>query len=210
MDQIVGHMRQGVVLPDPGSFKLEERPVNHKLGHSQAYVISEGKMVPEMAAFGKGQHYNITGLFHDERGYPSTNPEICEKLMRRVIDKVELDKDNIMTWEEIDTDDAEIVVISYGGLAACAEAAVADARAKGIKAGLFRPITIWPFPGEKVLALSKKAKQIIVCELNGGQLLLEIERVVKGNCPIDFMGRLNGSVIEPDEILARIEEVAKW
>jgi len=210
MDQIVGHLRQGVVLPEPGSIPIVNRPVNESLGNNMPYRLPEGKLVPEMAAFGHGQRYNITGLFHDDRGFPSTNPEICEKLMRRILDKVELNKDDIMTWEESQLEDADIMVISYGGAAACADAAIEDARAKGIKAGLFRPITIWPFPSDRLLEIAKKMKRILVVELNGGQLLHEIERSVKGVCPIDFMGRLNGSVVEPDDILAHIEEVAKW
>ena len=106
------------------------------------------------------------------------------------------------------TDDADVIVVCYGGTTRSAIKAVKDARAAGIKAGIFRPISIWPFPAEALVKLAKQAKHIVVVEHNYGQLLLEIERTVKNECEISFIGRVDGEIIMPDQILEKLEEVS--
>jgi 2-oxoglutarate ferredoxin oxidoreductase subunit alpha len=207
MDEIVGHLREGVALPDPGAIRIENRPVNYKLENEEAWQIPEGKLVPEMAPFGEGQRYNITGLFHDESGFPTDDPKKCGELVNRLLNKIELNRDDILRWEEKYTEDAEAVVVCYGGTAGIAAAAVEEARKSGIRAGLFRPVTIWPFPAEALRKLSERVKRVIVAAHNAGQLLLEAERVIGGRSPVDFIGRINGTVIEPEEILSRLTEV---
>ncbi len=157
-----------------------------------------------MKPFGQGQRYHITGLSHGETGFPTNSNEITQKLIRRLIDKVELNKDDIVTYEEKDCEDADVIVVCYGGTARAAETACQMAREQGIKAGMFRPITVWPFPTEQLEALSKKAKRIVVAEHNDGQILLEVQRIVKSNCEVDFIGKIDGTVMTPSEILAKI------
>ena len=206
MDEIIGHLREGVRLPDPADILVENLHVNMALANDQAYFVPEGKLIPEMAPFGSGQRYNITGLFHDDSGFPTDKADLSGKLVERLLKKIEANRDDITQWEETDLEDAEIAVVCYGGTAGVAASAVEDARALGIKAGIFRPITIWPFPEKAFRALSRKWKRVIVAEHNAGQLLLEVERLVAGQCPVDFIGRLDGTVIEPDEILSCLKE----
>ena len=206
MDEIIGHLREGVRLPDPEDVPVVNRYVNTALPNDQAYFVPEGKLIPEMAPFGRGQRYNITGLFHDDSGFPTDKANLSGKLVERLLKKIEANRDDITQWEETGLEDAEIAVVCYGGTAGVAASAVEDARTLGVKAGIFRPITIWPFPEKAFRALSRKLKRVIVAEHNAGQLLLEVERLVAGNCPVDFIGRLDGTVIEPDEILSCLKE----
>ena len=148
-----------------------------------------------------------SGLMHDETGFPSNSTANAGRLMDRLMDKIEANKDDIITYEEIETEDAEYLILAYGGTARTAKAAVKTLRAEGIKVGLFRPITLWPFPNERVNALSEQVKDIIVAELNYGQLILEVERVVKSNCPVRFCGKANGEVLTPDELIRKFKEV---
>ena len=206
MDEIVGHLREGVRLPEPGEILIENRPVSDKLQNATAWQVPEGKLVPEPAPFGQGLRYNITGLFHDVSGFPTDNATLSGELVGRLLQKIEQNKDDIMQWEESGLEDADVAVVCYGGTAGIATAAVEDARAIGIKAGMFRPVTIWPFPEEALRKAAGKLKRIIVAEHNAGQLRLEVERVVAGRCPVDFVGRIDGTVIEPDEILTCLKE----
>ena len=207
MDEMVGHLREGIELPESDELEIVDRPINWDLTDEQAYAIPEGKWVPEMAPFGEGQHYNVSGLFHDETGFPRGTAQSYEKFMTRLLDKVEKNRDDIEKWEEKFMDDAEIAVVSFGGAARSAEEAVLEARKQGIKAGLFRPITVWPFPEKALEAVAQKVKRIIVVENNAGQMVIEV-KAHAGNTPVDFLGRFNGSVVDPDEVLAKLQEEA--
>lgn len=207
MDEIIGHLREGVEIPDPEDIDIVDRPtVRNPEAKRLPYYCKPGRYVPKMAPVGRGQRYNITGLIHDDSGFPTNSNEEADKLINRLFQKIELNLDDIITTEEYLMDDAEVAVVCYGGTMRAAVSAVQQAREKGIKAGIFRPITIWPFPEKQLLEVSKKVKKIVMAEHNRGQLLLEVERVVKNNCAVDFVGKVNGTVIMPDEILARIEE----
>ena len=160
-----------------------------------------------MAPFGEGMHYNVSGLFHDESGFPRGTNQSYEKFMTRLLDKVEKNRDDIEKWEEKFMDDAEIAVVSFGGAARSAEEGVLEARKLGIKAGLFRPITVWPFPERALEAVAKKVKRILVVENNAGQMVIEV-KAHAGNVPVDFLGRFNGTVVDPGEVLAKLQEEA--
>lgn len=205
MDEIVGHLREGVSLPDPKDLPIENRPVNYELSNKKVYHVPEGKLVPEMAPFGQGQRYNITGLYHGESGFPIGTPEIYEKFMRRLLDKINKNRDDIVTWEEDNLEDADVAIVCFGGTTGSVRTAIESARKKGIKAGMFRPVTIWPFPEEALRRVSQQVKRILMVEHNAGQMLLEVQRVAGCNCPVDFLGRINGTVIKPADILARLE-----
>ena len=206
-DEITGHMREKIEIPDASEIEIINR-VKPQAGEDyKAYKVCEGDLVPKMADFGTGFRYHVTGLMHDETGFPSNSTKNAGKLMDRLMAKVEDNKEDIITFEEVDTADAEYLIVSYGGTARTAKAAIKKLRAEGIKVGLFRPITVWPFPEKQVLELSKKVKDIIVAELNYGQMKLEVERVVKGNCPVRFCGKANGEVLTPEELIAKFKEV---
>lgn len=207
MDEIVGHLREGIEIPEKGELEIIDRTVQkYRKQNGLAYKVAAGMVAPEMAPFGEGQRYHITGLTHSESGFPTNSNEEAEKLIRRLLDKVNNNLDDIVDYEEVQCDDADVAVVCYGGTSRAAASAIEMARAKGIKAGMFRPITVWPSPAKQMEELSKKVKRIIVAEHNDGQYLLEVERAVKGNCPVDFIGRINGTVITPKEILSKIEE----
>ena len=207
MDEIIGHLREGMELPEPEELEVIDRPtVRYPEPKRLPYHMKPGQLVPQMAPFGCGQRYNITGLIHDETGFPTNSTEEAAKLMDRLMRKIYDNYDDIVQCERVSLDDAETVIICYGGTMRAAKSAMEQARANGKKVGIFRPITIWPFPERELREICKTAKRMLVAEHNGGQILLEVERIVKGACAVDFIGRLNGTVITPQEILKKLEE----
>ena len=161
-----------------------------------------------MASFGDGYTWHITGLTHNEWGFPTNNAEEIEKMMKRLMRKIDRFRDDIVEYETVMTEDAEILVLAYGSVARTSLRAVHEARVRGIKAGFFRPITLWPFPDKELEKLARKAKTIIVPELNCGQMVLEVERAVHGKAKVVAQNLVNGELFKPDEILSVIEEVA--
>ncbi len=208
MDEIVGHMREGVELPDPNKLIINQRKMSfHDGANKQCYFVPEGEYVPAMKPFGQGERYNITGLAHDESGFPVNSNEIAGKLITRLLDKVEKNVDNICRVEEVAMDDAETAIVCFGGTARAAMDALNAARAKGMKVGLFRPVTVWPFPEKQLKARLPQLKRILMVEHNHGQMLLEVQRAAAGALPVDFLGRVDGTVISPADILARLDEM---
>ncbi len=210
MDEIVGHLREGVELRPAEEMEIINREVWDDPERARhPYRMDEGQLVPKMTPFGEGVGYNITGLSHDGEGFPTNSNEVTNAAMRRMLDKIEKNLGDIVTYEELMLDDAEVAVISFGGAARSVMGALDKAREMGIKAGMFRPITIWPFPEKQVRELAEKVRHIIVAELNDGQLTLEVERVVGGRCPVSHLGKIDGTVLKPDEILEKLKEVSK-
>ena len=204
MDEIVGHMREGCELIPTEELEIHYRNTN--MINSMPYAIGEGQYVPHMTAFGEGNLYNITGLFHDDGGFPTNDNSIAKHEGIRLMEKIEHYKYNgILEYEESQMDDAEIGIVCYGGTVRAVEGAIDMARKEGIKVGMFRPVTIWPFPENELAERSKKLKRIIVAEHNYGQILLTVKRVAK-DCPIDFIGKVDGTTISPIEILNVIKE----
>ncbi len=208
MDEMVGHLREGITIPDPSEYEVVDRKLPDPDDKDWLpYKADPDTLVPTIPPFGQGWRYHVTGLAHGENGLAVGAGEKTRKLVSRLMEKIERNKDDILQWEEFMTEDAEVIVVCYGGTTRSGVKAVTDARAAGIKAGLFRPITIWPFPDEALTKLAKHADHVIVAEHNYGQLLLEIERVVKDNSEISFLGRVDGEIIMPDDILNKIKEV---
>ena len=208
MDEIVGHMREGVELPNPNSLLINQRkPSFHDGANKQCYYVPEGEYVPAMKPFGRGERYNITGLAHDESGFPTNNTQVAGKLVSRLLAKVESNVDDIVRVEEYAMDDAETALVCFGGTARAAMEAVLQARAEGRKVGLFRPITVWPFPEKQLKARLGQLKNILMVEHNHGQMLLEVQRVAGGGTPVSFLGKVDGTVITPAEILAKLQEM---
>ena len=181
LDEVVGHMTEKVVIPEDAKLKVTERRWTKKPpGEFKLFAPAEGSLVPEMVKPGDGYRIHVTGLTHDERGYPKMTVPEHEKMQMRLMDKIVLNSDKIVKYEAKDLDDAEVVVVSYGITSRIAERAIQQARAAGVKVGSFRLITAWPFPEKEILQLAKKVKAFVVPELNLGQMVLEVQRIVEG------------------------------
>ncbi|OJV62091.1 MAG: 2-oxoglutarate synthase subunit alpha [Clostridiales bacterium 38-18] len=206
-DEITGHMREKIEIPDASEIEVYNRIKPNQGDEYKAYKVYDGDLVPKMADFGSGFRYHVTGLMHDETGFPSNSTKNAGVLMNRLMAKIEDNLDDLITYEEVEVADAEYLIVSYGGTARTAKAAIKTLRNEGIKVGLFRPITVWPFPEKQVAELSKKVKNILVAELNYGQMVREVERVVKGNCDVRHCGKANGEVLTPEELIRAFKEV---
>jgi len=203
-DEAVGHLREKVVIPPQEEIKIINREKPKVPPEEYWPYVPNENLVPPMAIAGEGYYVHMTGLTHDERGYPDITGEAHEKLVRRLIDKIQKNKKDIIEYEEIMIDDAEIVVVSFGITARAALRAVKEARKKGIKAGLFRLITIWPFPEERIAEISKKIEKFVVAEINQGQIRREVERARLNGVPVIGVHKLGGDLITPDEIMEGI------
>ena len=204
-DELVGHMSERVVIdPDRIEIVNRKRP-RVKPGEPFRPFEPEEDLVPPMALAGEGYRIHMTGLTHDERGYPAaTDPEVQERMLSRMIRKILDNRREIIEVEEVELEDAQIVLIAYGSTARAALRALRLAREKGIKVGLLRLITPWPFPGEKIEEL--RDRELIVPEVNAGQMAREVERWAKKR--VHRVNRLGGEPIHPEEILEKIREVA--
>jgi 2-oxoglutarate ferredoxin oxidoreductase subunit alpha len=206
MDEIVGHMTERVVIPEAAEIPYVARKVpDHPPGEKQFLSYAPGDdLVPAIAHAGEGYKVHMTGLTHDERGYPAMNAETHDVLINRLVDKVRLNAGAIERYDEYELDDAETVVISFGCTARSARRAVRQARAEGIKCGLLRLITIWPFPEGRIRRLIEggKVKRFVVPEVNLGQLRREVERLT--SLPVERLNHAGGSMPKPDQILELI------
>jgi 2-oxoglutarate/2-oxoacid ferredoxin oxidoreductase subunit alpha len=208
-DESVGHMSEKVVIPPSNQIEVFDRrkptvPVSEYLPFKP-----DADLVPPMGNAGEGYRYHVTGLTHDERGYPDMTAEAQEKLVRRLIDKIELNKDDIIELEEDEIDGADVVVCSYGISARVALLAVKAAREEGIKVGMLRLITAWPFPNNRIKELAGKIKAFVVPELNAGQMALEVERCAGGAAETVLVGHMGGNVHDPQVILKAIRKASK-
>jgi 2-oxoglutarate ferredoxin oxidoreductase subunit alpha len=203
-DEVVGHMWEKVVIPPAEKIKIVNRKKANVPPEAYAPFMPDDDLVPPMACFGEGYSFHATGLTHDEHGYPQTSSsEAQQKLVKRLCDKIRKNADKIIRVEEVMLDDADVVVVAYGIVARAALSAVRKAREKGIKAGLLRPITLWPFPEKHVAKIAKQAKAIVVPEMNCGQLVREVERAAK-ETPVAFLSKLGEEPHTPIEILEAI------
>lgn len=206
-DAEIGHMREKIEIPEPGSFKI----VNRKLPSVEPdkfvpYLADPEDDIPAMASFGDGYRWHVTGLTHNDWGFPTNNGEEIDKKMRRLMRKIDRFRDDIVKYDTLFAEDAEVLVVSYGSVARSSTRAVKDARARNIKAGHFRPITLWPFPDKELEKIARKVKTIIVPELNCGQLVQEVERAVHGKAKVVSATLVNGDLFHPNEILEKITQ----
>lgn len=208
LDESVGHMREKVVLPEAHEIEIIDRKRPSSSENYQPYATDES-LIPAMADFGTGYKWHVTGLVHDETGFPSNSPVVAQKSLKRLMDKLEKYKDEIIMWEEEQTEDADIVVVAYGSIARSAYEAIGELRKEGIKVGLFKPLTIWPFPEKALENLSEKVKKFIVAEMNYGQVFLEVDRACKKNAQVEGLFKVNGDMITPAEIVNKVKEVLK-
>lgn len=207
MDEVIGHMREKVELPDAKDIEIIDRKRPSCAPEDYMPFKADEDLVPPMADFGTGYRYHVTGLVHDETGFPSNSSAVADKLIRRLDSKIEKNKSDIISWEEENTADADVIIFAYGCVARAAKTAMKILREKGIKVGLFRPITVWPFPEERLIELSKNVKVIVAPEMNLGQMVLEVERLCSKHTKIERLNKINGEIIYPEEIVAKIQEV---
>jgi 2-oxoglutarate ferredoxin oxidoreductase subunit alpha len=205
LDEVVAHMYEKVDLGRLAGLPVENRrKPKGSPGKLEAYAAGEDG-VPAMAPFGEGYRYHVTGLAHDSRGYPTQDPAIVETTQRRLQLKVDRCRKEIVSYELLQCEDAEVIVFAYGIVAAAARQAVRQARKRGIRAGLFRAITLWPFPGEELAAAVKQAHRIVVAEMNLGQMTGEVERAVGKKKTVKACLKANGEAITPDEIFSALQ-----
>lgn len=210
LDEIIGHMREKILIPEKGEIEIIDRikptvpPDQYK---PFDVTNSPLPLVPPMAAYGTGYRFHVTGLNHRVDGFPTNNGELIEKELRRIMAKVDLYKKEIFKSEEYMLDDAEVGIVAYGSSSRAAKYAVNELRKEGIKAGMLRYITIWPFDEEAIERLANRVKFIVVPELNLGQLIYEVERSAKGKTKIYGINRVNIEIIHPHEIIERIKEL---
>ena len=211
-DAEIGHMREKFVVPEASSLKVVNRKkptVDPK--DFVPYQADPEDDVPPMAGFGDGYRWHVTGLTHNDWGFPTTNPDDIDKKMRRLMRKVDRFRDDIVKYDTVEAEDAEILVVSYGSVSRSSIRAVRDARAKGIKVGHFRPITLWPFADKELekIVRTQHVKTVIVPELNCGQMVLEVERALHGKARVVPLNRVDGELFQPTEIFDKIVEEAK-
>ncbi len=206
MDEVNGHMREKITFPLP-----DEIPIMNRVRPStQPYVpySLEPSIIPPIADFGTGYRYHVTGLCHDETGFPTNNKTVIHKLMLHLHHKIVDHRDEIVEFEQLMLDDARIAVFAYGSTARAAKGAVNAARANGIPVGLFRPKTLWPFPDKEIAELAARVDTIIVAEMNLGQMICEVERTVAGRCAIHGVNVFSGKPVPLHTIFEKINEVA--
>ncbi len=203
MDEVVGHMTEKVVIPPANRIEITPRRLTHGPPEEYKTYRPDDDMVPPMAHAGMGYSFHVTGLTHDERGYPLMNAETQDRLVRRLQKKLE----NVPRLAEAEgLDGAEAVVVSYGITSRVAQRAIDLARGKGLKVGKYRMITAWPFPDKEIRELAAKVKALIVPELNLGQMSREVERAAAGKARVIPISHAGGGVHLPEQILKAIEE----
>jgi 2-oxoglutarate ferredoxin oxidoreductase subunit alpha len=208
MDEVVGHMTEKVVIPPAEKIEIEPRRRTTSAKDEYLPYETNGDLVPAMAHAGEGYKFHITGLTHDERGYPAMTTAAQDKLVRRLQQKVLRAADSLIVVEEANLDDADVVVVSYGITSRVAQRAIDSARAKGLKVGKLRLIIAWPFPEARIRELAKRVKAFVVPELNLGQMVREVERAAGGVKTVSVT-HAGGSVHDPSEILKAIEEALR-
>lgn len=208
LDEIVGHVTEKIELPDPATIEIIDRtkpvvpPEQYK-----PYSQTESD-VPPMANFGEGYRYHVTGLTHDETGFPTNDPKEIDALTRRLSGKIERHREQIIQVEAEYLDDARIAVVAYGSTARSARRAVLMARQERVQVGLLRPVVLWPFPDKHIFALATQASHLIMPEMNLGQMVREVDRAAKGQAEVISITRVDGEPIQPQQILEKIMELA--
>jgi 2-oxoglutarate ferredoxin oxidoreductase subunit alpha len=204
MDECVGHMTEKVVIPEADEIDVVPRRLSkQKPGEYWPYQLN-GSPVPEMVRAGDGYRFHTTGLTHDERGYPDMSAECQEWNVRHLVDKIRLNADKIVRFEEEQVEDAEVVVMAYGITARVTRMAIDLARKKGIKVGFLRLVVVWPFPEKRIAELAGKVKAFVVPEINYGQMSLEVERCAAGQCGVVQVPHGGGGVHDPNDICEAI------
>lgn len=204
-DEIIGHMREKITIGDDIEIVPRVRP--EKGEDYLPFENIENGTTP-MPSFGDGFNIHVTGLTHDERGYPDTNnPETHGKLIQRICDKILNNRDKICSVQSSQCEDADLVIVSYGAPFRAVSQAVSMAREEGKKVGYIKLDTPWPFPEDEVKDLAANVKDVLVVELNLGQMFYEVDRVLGNDTDVHLMGQIGGLMPTPEEILAKINNL---
>jgi 2-oxoglutarate ferredoxin oxidoreductase subunit alpha len=208
MDEVVGHMTEKVVIPPPENIEVTPRRYTQKSPADYLPYKSNGDGVPDMVRAGEGYNFHITGLTHDERGYPNMTVNVQDKLVKRLVDKIKNATDLVL-YEGDGLDDADVVVVSYGITSRVAQRAIDLARGQGLKVGKLRLLIAWPFPEKLIADLAQRVLGFVVPELNLGQMVYEVQRAASGAAKVLHVPHAGGSVHDPQAILKAIQEVAR-
>jgi 2-oxoglutarate ferredoxin oxidoreductase subunit alpha len=212
-DAEVGHMTEKVIIPSPEEVEIINRPEVRRgdvaPDHFRIFRDGDGNgYISPMAVAGEGYRIHVTGLTHDERGYPGMNAQTQEWNVKRLIGKIRAHRDDIIQVEEQNLEDAEVVVVSYGISARTSLWPIELARQEGIRVGYLRLITVWPFPEERIRQIAKGIRAFVVPEINMGQISLEVERCAAGQALVLGANRPGGDILEPEYVLETIRKAA--
>jgi 2-oxoglutarate ferredoxin oxidoreductase subunit alpha len=202
-DEIIGHLRETAALPDQASLEIVERPWATGTREGFLPYADSANGVPFMARPGEGYRTHTTGLTHGPDGFPTQNPAQISRSIQRLLNKLKIGKSVIEVAHLESTEDAEVLVVGVGIVGRAAERAVRLARQQGIRAGLFRPVTLWPFPEQAFQEATRSARSVLVAEMNAGQLVHEIQRL--SDRPVAALNRVDGEPIPPQDILDRLK-----
>lgn len=204
LDEVIAHMRESISLED---YEVEiidrKKPNSADKKDFKAYKFTED-MIPAMASIGEGFNFHVTGLSHDEYGYPSNSNEVADKLITRLLSKIKDDRDSIVKYDEVKTESCKDLIVSFGSVARVCKELVENNKVENT--GLFIPYTLWPFPDKELdkIIEENKIEKIFVPELNAGQLINEIEKIAKGRCKVIGINKYCGEIFEPNEIVNAI------
>lgn len=206
LDEIIGHMREKIIIPDPSELELVERakPTVPPEKYNPYEYTEDG--IPPLADFGSGYRFHVTGLNHDKTGFPTNDSKEIGRMNDRKLKKLDRYRDDIVQYKTKYIDDCDKLVIAYGSTGRSAERAVELLREEGHKVGYFRPITLWPFPDREIEAIAEKVDVIIFPELNLGQMVLEVERAIHGKARIVPINKIDGEPITPMSIVQTVKE----
>ncbi len=205
-DEVVGHMNERVVIPPAEEIAVVDRPKPDVAPADYLPYRPGPDGVAPMANFGDGYFMHVTGLTHDERGYPAMTPAAQVEMTERIVGKIRNNLARILDYETLFIDDAQVAVVAYGISARSARGAVLAARAAGWKVGLVKLNVAWPFPEDFIRALSHQVKAIIMPEINLGQMVLELERLAQGRCLVRLVAHPGGTIIPPGRVLAAVRQ----
>ena len=207
MDETIAHLRESVTLPEYDSIKVVSRKKPVASPEKYLPYKPDGDDIPPMAPFGTGYRYHVTGLVHDHSGFPTTNNhEEVENLLTRLDRKIKRNQKELTYYSELFLEDADMVVIACGASARSAAAGVKEARKKGIKAGLLALKTIWPFPEDLVARVAEGKKRVIVPEMNMGQLIGEVKKVMGNDRRLTGLQQFDGRLFLPGKIVSSLSE----
>ena len=208
-DGFIGHLWERVIIPPPEEIKIVERKKPTVPPEKYVPFQPDDDLIPPMANFGDGYKVHVTGLTRDEHGYPRTDdPKVQFELVQRLCEKIRKNADKIVKTKEFMLEDADVAVIAYGIASRASISAVRKAREAGVKAGLLRLVTVWPFPEKTVAELANRVKAIVVPEMNYGQMVREVERAAK-ETPVYFLPKLGGEPHKPSEIFEVLRRAEK-
>lgn len=208
IDGELGHMRERVVIPEDDEFELVERVRTTVAPSEYRPFHTNGQLVPAFAPFGSGYHTYVTGLTHNEDGLPrASSAQVHDQLVRRLSNKILLNKADIIQYEELYPDDCDIAIVTYGITAGACRDAVTEARRRGIKVGMLRLLTIWPFAEEIVARWARQVQVMLVPEMNLGQMVHPIREAAFGECVVQLLSKIGGELHTPADILEALEKI---